>query len=895
MDLTQTKLTRAEWQGTEIPIDEREYKILDMIHKGYHNVNIRINDNSTLLQVTKIEASPEIEYYLYVTYFHKDIQNVIDKYSAFFPRLKEFKVKTIAKQPKKADIIRLSNTYSNIDFLKDSIFEFIFFKLGVQSLQGFVQNANVVDKKMKSSIMKTANQKNGSAATASTSFETALYTLKYLYKKCSMQNKNKYVFEFIDLILQIVEPHIASSIANFLYNAHEFIEKNPYLMKYEDMTLYDHQKELFTVMKNHRERAKLILYIAPTATGKTLSPLGLSNEYRVIFICVARHVGLSLARSAISLEKKIAFAFGCETADDIRLHYFAASSYTLSKKTGTISKVDNSQGDKVEIMICDVQSYLPAMYYMLSFNDKSKIITYWDEPTITMDYDKHDLHATIHKNWRDNQIPNIVLSCATLPKEEEIQDTLMDYRARFSEDDIDVEIHTIRSFDTKKSISMIDKKGYSVLPHLLFRDWQQLSKSVQFLQENKTILRYLDLQEILVFIQHIAKVTEFYNDGVIPSIEQYFSSIEDITMNSIKQYYLEILNSIGEENWVSLRDSLNERKRKFDDDVGVDSGAIRRIQSVANVPTPRLNTNTQFDRIHSVDSIRGMGGNGTGSSAQHPLSGVLLTTTDACTITDGPAIYLTEDVVKIGNFLLKETKITESVMRKITMSIANNQLLQKKIDQLQQKIEDLLGKDIEKEKKMAKDEGTRETRLLTEQLETAKAQYQSVQLDTVYIPNTRQHQQVWCSRWLRHEKMVENAFLPSIDEESIKKIMGLEIVDNLKQLLLLGIGMFDRTMNTDYLEIVKKLAYNQQLFIIIASSDYIYGTNYQFCHGFLGKDLMEMTQQKIIQSIGRIGRNNIQQEYTVRVRDDALLEKLFLPMEGENKEAVNMCALFSSD
>ena len=72
-------------------------------------------------------------------------------------------------------------------------------------------------------------------------------------------------------------------------------------------------------------------------------------------------------------------------------------------------------------MICDVQSYLTAMHYMLAFNDECDVVTYWDEPTITMDYETHELHGQINKNWRENKISKMVLSCATLPKEEEIQ------------------------------------------------------------------------------------------------------------------------------------------------------------------------------------------------------------------------------------------------------------------------------------------------------------------------------------------------------------------------------------------------------------------------------------------------------------------------------------------
>jgi hypothetical protein len=64
---------------------------------------------------------------------------------------------------------------------------------------------------------------------------------------------------------------------------------------------------------------------------------------------------LALARSAISISKKIAFAFGCSTAEDVRLHYFAATDYTTNKRSGQIQKVDNSVGDKVEIMICDIR------------------------------------------------------------------------------------------------------------------------------------------------------------------------------------------------------------------------------------------------------------------------------------------------------------------------------------------------------------------------------------------------------------------------------------------------------------------------------------------------------------------------------------------------------------
>ena len=91
---------------------------------------------------------------------------------------------------------------------------------------------------------------------------------------------------------------------------------------------------------------------------------------------------------------------------------------------------------------------------------------------------------------------------------------------------------------------------------------------------------------------------------------------------------------------------------------------------------------------------------------------------------------------------------------------------------------------------------------------------------------------------------------------------------------------------------MKRMADEQKLYMIIASSDYIYGTNYQFCHGYLSKDL-NLTQEKLIQAMGRVGRNNVQQTYTLRFRDDQQILKLFTS-DTEKPEIKNMNLLFST-
>ena len=107
----------------------------------------------------------------------------------------------------------------------------------------------------------------------------------------------------------------------------------------------------------------------------------------------------------------------------------------------------------------------------------------------------------------------------------------------------------------------------------------------------------------------------------------------------------------------------------------------------------------------------------------------------------------------------------------------------------------------------------------------------------------------------------------------------------------MGIGVFTNHPNKEYMDIMKKLAEEQKLYLIIASSDYIYGTNYQFCHGYLSKDLMNMTQEKMIQAFGRVGRSSSQNDYSLRIRDNELIAKLYT--KDDNKPEVrNMNRLF---
>jgi hypothetical protein len=870
MDLNQRKLTKSEWDSIEVPVSEQEKMILNMIVNGYNDVNIRINLYNSILTFLKIEYSDKMEDHIYNKYFKEDVEKLEIKLKNLYPDYNITKIDANAKI-NSSDKIRLErNDETNIK--KDDIYEFIL----------LYHAEKIVHYKKKENIVK---------------FAFNYYTL-YMLMKNNIVNINRHLKKICNTLLDKFQNEI--NILTIIENASSFIEKNDKLLKYSDLTLYSHQKEIFTVCKN--PNPKLILYMAPTGTGKTLTPLALSEGSKIIFVCAARHVGLAFARSAISMNKKIAFAFGCASADDIRLHFFAAKEYTKDRRSGGIRKVDNSIGDDVEIMICDIKSYLPAMFYMMAFNPREKIILYWDEPTITMDYDNHEFHEIIKENWTKNLIPNVVLSSATLPKLHELTSTLPDFRNRF----VRSEVYNIVSHDCKKSIPIINKDGYVVLPHYLCEEYEDMKKVAKHCKEYLTLSRYFDLEGVVEFISYVLK-NNYVNSKAY--IERYFENIDDITMTTIKEYYVKLLDNIIEGTWGAIYTHFRIIRRPrilSNETIDPKGNKIFKTRSVgpgvlSSTSTSRLAGNP-ITRLTSVPETIPPPMTGT--------SGVYVTTKDAYTLTDGPTIFISDEVEKISKFCLQQANIPSIVMDEIMKKIEYNNAINEKLQNIENDLEcakdrseksvknDVSGgrtkstKDIRKFNRDAGEEdgaaAKSEISKLANEMNILRSMIKSATLNDTFVPNKPLH----LSKWAEGLE-VSRSFSSDIDENTVSEIMALHGIDNSwKVLLMMGIGVFTNHKNITYTEIMKKLADTQKLYMIIATSDYIYGTNYQFCHGFLSKDL-NLTQEKIIQAMGRIGRNNIQQTYTVRFRDDNQILKLFTS-DTEKPEVLNMNKLFSS-
>ena len=84
MDLKQRKLSKSEWDGIEISVNKDELEILRLIINGFHNIQLKVNNNDSIFTQLKIEYNPQIEEFLYVKFFADKIKTLIEKYNISF-------------------------------------------------------------------------------------------------------------------------------------------------------------------------------------------------------------------------------------------------------------------------------------------------------------------------------------------------------------------------------------------------------------------------------------------------------------------------------------------------------------------------------------------------------------------------------------------------------------------------------------------------------------------------------------------------------------------------------------------------------------------------------------------------------------------------------------------
>ena len=814
--INQTKLNREEWESTEIPVSKSDKKILDMLKNHYYqSPNNEIENYITLLHYLKIDNTPEnineIDNIIYENILKSYILKIEEKYEKILPSLflnKQVQEKETKKKKKKnlnkKTMMRINNTIKNLSITKDNnIIEF-----------EILENIELLLKNYK-------NRKENNVKY----YIYVLEKITYIYGgQINNVLYKKYINNYRPRLIKKLDYYsVIKNSKEYIYNT----------IKYNNIKLYEHQTKIIDFFNDkllnidNKNKPSLILYSAPTGMGKTMTPIGILNHYKIIFVCASRHVGITLARYMISMRKKVGFAFGCDSVEDIRIHNSAVSEY-ITKQIGNkiFKKIDHLNGTKVEIMISDIKSCEIAQLYMKSFEkDINKLILFWDESTIGLDTDENYLHEFIKKTWENLKIKNVILSSASLPKIEEIPNVIEKFKKIHNTNEIICK--NITSCEIHNSVSLLNSCGNKVIPHILWKDdIKKIKEFIEFYTENRHLLKYIDLNSCIDLIINYMKnnkneLSEYLNNK--------FNNPIKINIYDIKDIYLYILKNIEEDE---LKILLNTLK-------------------VSN---------------NSEDKQQ-----------------MYLTSQDAQSITGGACIYICNEYEKVVKFLIKTSGIPRNILNDIENKINKNNEIEDEITKKTKDFEDIMANELEKVNKINNNNILPKAKKIKDEIEGLMKRINKVSLPDKYIPNTKSH-------YMLHNNNIDN--IPNIHtsyitDDDVKKIMKLTDVSiELKILLLIGIGVINPTLNNKYQELIKEFTYDKKMYLILTYSDYIYGTNYQFNHGYIGKDIKDITQQKIIQAMGRIGRQEFSSDYTFRFRDNNIIEKIFLkdtnPIEIKN-------------
>jgi hypothetical protein len=738
-----------------------------MIAAGWENPDVCTNPRQSILSVTKLGSLSSPHDFVYKRFLAKSCEELAKQISGTSAPTINDKPGTRHKMTS-ADSIRLANIDFDALVKQDDIWEFALLNL----VRNMVRESSAV----------------------------AYYTLE-----CALQARvdgtNEHLLAFVANAQTMFKKRVP--IIDMIRDIEEASELNPVLETFANRRLYKHQRDLMSALK--RKGPKVIFYQAPTGTGKTLSPLAVSEGYKVIFVCASKHVGMQLARACISIHKRIAIAFGCRDAGDIKLHFYAVSECIRKRRSGQIGKIDHSQGQKADLVIADATSYTAAMHYMLAFNKPETLLVYWDEPTIAMDKNHDVLHDIVRRSWRDNVIPNIVLSSATLPDKSNFPRFLDTIKSKFNIPEESV--IAISNYECARTVPLVLKSGYVAMPHNVAQSAEGLAEICKQCKSRATLLRHIDLG---IAARYLLAAT-MSNIGVHLS---QFKTLDDVSPESVKQGYIDCLDIVCKNLGLEATKKLVTEPQRF-------SG------------------------------------------------GVKLGTVDAVSITYGPVLYLATDTEKVAKYLIRDANPASTIIEQLEQQSEINTHVLQQIKRLEKDIADKRAADA-RDDDDSDDEAAHGGGALTHKLHAIRGNMTEIRLPDREVPNTDDHQRRY------HTTINRNAFSSNVPPHHLEEVLHLEVDSWKKMLLMMGIGVFGEECPT-YCELMSRMASQRELFCVIAGTDYVYGTNYQFCHGYIGKDLSDMPVEKLYQALGRVGRGRQAGQYSWRLRDDTLAERVFSP------------------
>ena len=240
----------------------------------------------------------------------------------------------------------------------------------------------------------------------------------------------------------------------------------------------------------------------------------------------------------------------------------------------------------------------------------------------------------------------------------------------------------------------------------------------------------------------------------------------------------------------------------------------------------------------------------------------------------GPSIYLTQDYMNVIKFSIHKSNIPKNSLTDIQKNIESNDRIQTRINELENTLTSLLN-DKFGDKEDVKN-NSREIQKIQDDINRLHKKILPITLPYEYIPNTKSHFERFHSTDFHNS----NAFSSSLDDDSNRLIMNLDIDPNSSWHFYWVLGyfwtrkIFDEQDYTIYQTQLKSWQ-NLDDFSLSLQTPITYSESIINSHCYLGKDIKNITHEKIIQSIGRVGRKSQNSVFTFRFRNKEHINKFF--------------------
>ena len=563
---------------------------------------------------------------------------------------------------------------------------------------------------------------------------------------------------------------------------------------------YDSQIELANIVKTNISNGFLIFYKTLPGLGKTSMILSICSYIRksdsilkVIFCCS------DLLESVRVQVLRIMFNFG--------IKFGIASSYQKDDKFGDFQKdgkftITNSwnchKDDERELIVADYKST-----YLLLKEAKNKYLLFFDEPTVLTDQVDNSITLNYLSQILYHIPSHIILSSATLPMLNELDPIQHHYKMKYQ----DGIIKEIISNKTLIGCVIKDFNSNIIVPH-------------------SNCVNQNDLKEIIKKIKNFPLLGKFYTLPFLINLNNFcykynmsinLDSIESFEQDNVLEYILFLLERI----------SNTDSKELFNDFINI------KINDIQDDTFDSLRLDIEYNKIVPNKFLT--------SHAFKYLGCCLIATSN-------PLEYSKNNLYQTIEKLKEKVKI-DNVNTNYEKFLSDMSKYNENVEKIKakhnfgSKIKIANKSEIDDKNKLSQEEQIDE--------EVARLKIPKFEFDIRLEINTEPH----ITSFAKYVKSFDSSMAKrSICHEKIN-ITHFNIDDNLKFLLYMGVGLYSKDLDPDYIIKVLEMLQDGELAYIIADESFCYGANYLITNVIINDDIGNSHSiNTILQLIGRTAR-----------------------------------------